>query len=82
MKRRKKSNKTRNIVLGITIPLVILLITFSVIFMTRQTGYPQGLTVKSISLAYPSTSGKNTWVIDVLVNGWGQSVVATLIQMT
>jgi len=78
MKRRKKSNKTRNIVLGITIPLVILLITFSVIFMTRQTGYPQGLTVKSISLAYPSTSGKNTWVIDVLVNGWGQSVVGNL----
>ncbi len=82
MGRKKKSNKVRNIVLGITIPLVLILITFSTIFMTRQTGYPQGFTVLSISssrVISSDTDLSDTWIlVNLIANAGGQSLIGTV----
>jgi len=77
MGRRKKSHKTRNIVLGITIPLVILLITLSTLFMVRQTIYGGASLIVSKGSASVGDSNnlyKDVFFVDATINGAGDHI--------
>ncbi len=91
---KKKSNKVRNIVLGITIPLVLILITFSTIFMTRQTIFiseaqKEGrigefglLHDYTLTLAYLESSGINDEArLKFQSVGWSKTVYSSLYEL-